>query len=84
MILKIQQNNITVKTFKQMVNVSPVFFKFLQFTFTFPSMYMYMYIVLNNTHTYSNYNMWSVQFTLTIITYVLHFLYNQQNIMYSV
>ena len=28
--------------------------------------------------------MWSVQFTLTIITYVLHFLYNQQNIKYNI
>ena len=58
-----------------MVNVTFANFAMnLQFIFTFPSMYMYMYIVLNNTHIQSNYNMWSVQFTLTIITYVLHFL----------
>ena len=32
------------------------------------------------SHTHSNYNMWSVQFTLTIITYVLYFLYIQQKL----
>ena len=41
---------------------------------------MYLYIVLINAHTQSNYNMQSVQFILTIITYVLHFLYNQQKL----
>ena len=60
-----------------------VFFTILAMNFTIcfhlskVCTYTCMYTVLN-THTQSNYNMWSVQFTLTIITYVLHFLYNQQ------
>ena len=52
--------------------------------FQFPSTYMYMYILLNNTHTHRVIITWSVRFSLTIITYVLHFLYNQQNYIITV
>ena len=49
------------------------------------SKYVHVYIEPTTpTHIYSNYNIWSVQFTLTIITYVLLFLWNQQNIIYTI
>ena len=38
--------------------------------------HVHVYSTQQHPHTQSNYNMWFVQF---ILTYVLHFLYNQQN-----
>ena len=46
--------------------------------------HVHVYSTQQHPHTQSNYNMWSVRFSLTIITYVLHFLYNQQNYIITV
>ena len=46
--------------------------------------HVHVYSTQQHPHTQSNYNMWSVRFSLTIITYILHFLYNQQNYIITV